>query len=40
MTKDEITTLTDSINGNIGDLKKSIDKKVSAEDLEAKFGEV
>lgn len=40
MDEKQIKALTDSINKNIGDLKKSIEKKVSAEDLEAKFGEV
>lgn len=40
MDEKQIKTLTDSINKNIETLKKSISEKVSADDLEAKFGEI
>ena len=40
MDEKQIKALTDSINKNIEGLKKSIGNKVSAEDLEKKFGEV
>ena len=40
MNEKELKALTDSINGNIETLKESIKNKVSAEDLEKKFGDV
>ena len=40
MNEKEIKALADSINKSVEDLKKSIDNKVSADDLDVKFGEV
>jgi len=40
MDEKQLKALTDSINKNIDDLKVSIKNKVSAEDLEKKFGDV